>query len=451
MVTVYQKIIKESDKRTKTYKASYDAVTGKGGCGNRKRLQLDDLGTLYLPTPMFSNAFVKKLKRAKSIAALAEQNCCSIADTMDILIRIRIKHDFQFWAYQFVVIKSKDGGGNIPFLLNYAQIKTLSVLEDMRLHNTPIRMIILKARQWGGSTLVQIYMGWIQLVHKEGFYSAIVAHVSSAALKIREMYAKFIRQYPPQLLNCATDEPLTFKPYGASHTDVTIGQCGVQVRDNVISIGTMQSPDNIRGGDIALAHFSEVGLWRETDGKSPSDVIRSVSSSILYAPLTMDVMESTADGENTLFHKEWLSAKKGLSTRRAVFVGWYEIPQYTLPFKTAEDKRAFAERLYNQRKNTEQPNIREESGAYLWWLWNRGATLEGLNWYITKRKDYISHADMAAEFPSDDIEAFKHSGTKVFDRYHVEELRTDCRLPIVVGEVRVIAIQDVLLSIMCAL
>ena len=76
-----------------------------------------------------------------------------------------------------------------------------------------------------------------------------------------------------------------------------------------------------------------------------------------------------------------------------------------------------------------------DSGEYYWWLLEKGATLENINWYITKRKTFNDHADMAAEFPSDDVEAFKHSGQRVFNQYQVEELRKLCGKPEWVGEV----------------
>ncbi|MBE9488446.1 MAG: hypothetical protein IMY73_04600 [Bacteroidetes bacterium] len=43
---------------------------------------------------------------------------------------------------------------------------------------------------------------------------------------------------------------------------------------------------------------------------------------------------------------------------------------------------------------------------------------------------------MSAEYPSDDIEAFKHSGKKVFNIYDVEKMRNSCRPPLFIGEVR---------------
>ena len=42
---------------------------------------------------------------------------------------------------------------------------------------------------------------------------------------------------------------------------------------------------------------------------------------------------------------------------------------------------------------------------------------------------------MASEYPSDDIEAFVHSGQKVFDRYKVEALESTCCPPRYIGDV----------------
>jgi hypothetical protein len=42
---------------------------------------------------------------------------------------------------------------------------------------------------------------------------------------------------------------------------------------------------------------------------------------------------------------------------------------------------------------------------------------------------------MASEYPSDDVEAFVHSGARVFDRYKIEALKPACRAPRYIGDV----------------
>ena len=438
-------MLAENERRVAVFKEPFDPITGEGAPLDRFHFKIKELDW-WLPERLQRVRLVVEIHKLGSIAKFLKRNNLENNEenrqkVMRQLIQIRIKEDFCFWAASFVTIKRKQDkgtaelGNEMKFVLNKPQRKTLEVIENMRLNEKPIRMIILKARQWGGSTLVQMYMAWIQLVHREGLYSAIVAHQSNSAMNIRSMYSRMLKKYPPSLLGLQTTPNLQLTPYGGSRTDVTIAQGKTQVRDTVISIGSMQSPESVRGADIALAHFSEVGLWQETEGKTPEDVIQAISSSILEVPLTMDVMESTAKGENNHFHHEWLDAKEGRSKRVPVFVPWYEIELYSMPFKDDEERRAFAELLYRNREKINARSVREESGTYLYGLWLRGASLEAIKWYIEKRRTYRSHDAMASEFPSDDKEAFAHSGMNVFDRDKVELLAQTCCPPKWIGEI----------------
>ena len=143
-----------------------------------------------------------------------------------------------------------------------------------------------------------------------------------------------------------------------------------------ISVGSSQSPNAGRSGDYALAHFSEVGLFQDSEKIHPEDLIRSVTSGILFSPYTMIVYESTADGVGTFFHKEYLAAEKGTSQFTAFFVAWYEIENYRKEFDSREQLESFAQWLWDNRNNADIPSDREEPGKYLWWLWKKGATLD---------------------------------------------------------------------------
>ena len=61
--------------------------------------------------------------------------------------------------------------------------------------------------------------------------------------------------------------------------------------------------------------------------------------------------------------------------------------------------------------------------------------MEAINWYIRERSGKNDFAVMASEFPSDDTEAFVHSGTMVFDKYLVKRFEPYCRPPQFIGEV----------------
>ena len=200
----------------------------------------------------------------------------------------------------------------------------------------------------------------------------------------------------------------------------------VPQRNCKIKVGSAEKPDSARGGDSALVHCTEVAFWVKTENKTPEQIVCSACSGVLFAPLTMEIYESTANGTGNYFHQEWERAKRGESDKEPLFVPWFDIEMYELPLA---DSYRFAQTLYENRNN------RANYGAYDWWLWERGATLEAINWYQHNRKRFDDHADMAAEYPSDDIEAFKHSGKKVFDQYKVEAFSKECRVCRYMGEV----------------
>ena len=321
----------------------------------------------------------------------------------------RLHSDFAYWAATSCYIKNKKGGDDILFRLNAPQRKLVAELEKMRTQGKPIRLILLKARQWGGSTCVQLYMSWLQLMHKEGLNSLIVAHQHSATSEIRDMFLRMIER---------SERHLSIRHVGPGTFRVVEGNFKVKV-------GSAERPDSCRGGDYSLVHCSEVALWKKTRLKTPEDMMRASTSGVLLEPLTMIVMESTANGTGNFFHTEYEAAKKGESQFTPLFVAWYEIEQYSKALDP-EQRRAFAEKLL-AGKNEEQPRSnRCQPGVYLWWLWEKGATLEAINWYVQERAKYSDHGQMAAEYPSDDVEAFVHSGARVFDRYKVEALREHC-------------------------
>ena len=440
-------LTQEDNRRVGIIRAEFDPLSGLNAVGKRKEVFIPDLfpQTMYLPIPMLRVQLIKHILKAGGIELFCIQRYGECTPELREMIvrqfyKIRAKHDFPFCAYAYYEIKNKEGGKNIHFKITYPQRYLLSILEEMRLAGLPIRIILLKARQWGGSTLVQLYISWIQLFWKEGWYSVIVAQDASTSRKIKAMYSKMLETFPPWLIDCPDDVELAFTPYEGSQLDsiITYGK-GTNIktaRDTVITIGTYNNPTSGRGGDMSCVHYSEVGLWEDTDGKTPEDIIRSISSSLLLAPFTVEVIESTANGMGNFYYRAYMAAKKGESNRKAVFVPWYFIERYTKPFTNETEHKQFAQWLIANKDNPNPPEGCLDAGTYYWHLWELGASLEAINWYIEKRKDYMEHADMAAEFPSDDIEAFKNSGNMVFNVSHVDRLERKCKKPLYIGEVQ---------------
>lgn len=440
-MTAVEDILLENDRRNAEINSVFNPVTGEGAILERVKVEIEDfpLPEQWLPEDMMREPLVKEITKARSIASFLETKGeevtqKSIEETVSSFIRMRCKYDFCFWAIIYVLIKNKDGGEDIHFRLNRQQRRLVERFERMRLARKPIRLILLKARQWGGSTVTQIYMSWIQLVHKKGLNSIIVGHLKDASAEVKSMFDKMLDSYPLEMLHELGEEytPNEKKVIGV---DGTNNIKYVPQRNCKIKIGTAEKPDSARGGDSALAHLTEVAFWKKTEGKTPQQIIRSATGGISNMPYTMIVYESTANGTGGFFHTEYLAAKAGQSMFEAMFVAWWQIEKYSMAFDTEEQKEAFARELYENRENENVMDNRHQPGIYLWRLWLMGATLEAINWYVFERTKYEDHADMAAEYPSDDIEAFKHSGERVFNQYKVEELRSTVKPPKMIGDV----------------
>ena len=442
--SLLQDMLAEDERRLAVLMRTYNPITGKDAPGMRFEFLLSDFldgRTLYMPVEMLAEPFIKVLINCGSFDLYINRYLPDDGDynqqreaVMRHFIWLRCKHDFLFFAGAFAKIKNKDGGPDINFKLRPAQLKLLAVLEDMRKKRLPIRVILLKCRQWGGSTLTDIYMGWIQIFWKTNWNSNIVGHQSTSASNVFAMYEKLITNVPDWLFFGLGEEyPADLKKFSGVGTTQNIKR--MNPRQCNIQTGSARNPDSARSTDAAMIHLTEEAFFPETQEWTPQKVVTSVISSVSKtAPLSFIVRESTPNGKNS-FYDAWQDTKKvdpktgrKLSAYTGVFVAWFEIEKYLIPM--TEDERAdFIIELWRNR------NDKQNHGDYFWWLWTKGATVEGIKWYQTALGEMTSLEDMQQEYPSDDIEAFRFSGNIVFDSYRVDELEKDCDIPIFEGDI----------------
>lgn len=296
--------------------------------------------------------------------------------------------DFEGWCRDCVIIEDKLTGAHVPFVLNGPQRRVAGILEKQRRAGQPIRLILLKARQWGGSTLIQMYMAWIQLTRRKSWNSLICAHVKDAAANIKGMYSTLLREYPlfmqgdPESIN---KKEWSFAPYEKSSNIFTIA-----ARDCRVALASAFAPNAVRGGSYQMAHLSEVAFWGGGDEEVAEKIVRSIAGSITLQPETLIVMESTADGEDNYFHTEWERAVRGESDKEPVFVPWYEIEIYR-KYIDEEGMRRLVAEMDDYERNL---------------LMTQGVTAEAVAWYHDKRREYTTHRQMMAEYPSTPAEAF---------------------------------------------
>lgn len=436
-------MLEENEKRLAVLNRKYNPLTGENAPGMRAEVILADyLGgeSLYLPVEMFNENLVCALVNCGSIRGYILKYLPEDTDyettretVFRMFTRLRCKHDFYFFAYAYGRIKNKDGGPDIPFLLRPAQIKLVKVFEEMRLSGTPIRVLLLKCRQWGGSTATDVYMAYIQLFWRTNWDSNIVGHQSTSSSNVFAMYERLINSIPLWMFyEPGEDYPADAKKFAGVGTSQNIKR--MVPRECNIQTGSARNPESTRSASAAMVHLTEEAFFPSTEQWTPAKVVNSAISSVQVVPYSFVVRESTPNGKNA-FYDEWQRTKtvnpatgRPMSAYRGVFVAWFEIEKYLIPM--TEDERAdFLIELYKNRHD------KQYGGEYHWWLWQKGASLEGIKWYMEKSLEYSDLEDMKQEYPSDDIEAFKYSGCMVFDAYKLDELEGDCMTPVFVGDI----------------
>lgn len=305
------------------------------------------------------------------------------------------KDDFIGWCAECVRVSDKLTGAPVPLELNGPQRRLVELMESKRRAGLPVRIILLKARQWGGSTVVQAYMAWMQLVVHRCWHSLVCAHQKDAAASLRGMLTMILRHYPARM--CDDGLNSVRKDWELSPYEQTKGVGYIKARDCRIALATAGNPDALRGGAFQMAHLSEAAFWGDGDDRAASAIMRTVCGTVPNRPDTVVVIESTANGPDNFFAREWRRAVEGKSDRVPVFVPWHEIAMYRRPLAEAE-RSALSASL----------------DAYERSLLADGVCLEAIAWYRDKRREYATHAEMMAEFPSTPEEAFAVNRREVF-------------------------------------
>lgn len=412
----YSAIIKESKRRSDDYYRVADQIYGDELSEVIERRPITISGSKYwLPVDMFEIPIIKKLEK-KSVRELIrdlgeEPTRENIKSIIDEVMALRLKYDFEFCSATCFKIQDKATKADINLILNKGQRIYLKELERMRMMHIPIRIILLKARQWGGSTLTELYMLWLQIFHYPSWHSAIISKVNSQSANIRAMISKAVKFFPMQI------QSLTLSRFEGMNETKYIPERGCR-----ITIASAEKPENLRSFDFAMLHMSEVATWPDTPTKSGDDLAQSLNSTVPDEEGTMIVMESTAKGVGGYFHDEWIHATSGEDTGEGkkvpVFVPWFMIPLY---------KR----KIPNMRK------FIDSMSEYNWWQWRQGASLEGIYWYnCYKTAKRMNDFQMRSEYPTTADEAFQTKSGKYFSDFMLETLRIPCCEPIMIGDLK---------------
>ena len=216
-------------------------------------------------------------------------------------------------------LKIRDKKGKIvPLKLNSSQLKLYEIRKECFLKQIPCRVIILKARQLGFSTVTEALI-FSDTTTNSNMRSGIIAHKEDSTTNLFNM-SKLFYEYLPEPLKPA-------KKASNAQELIFDNDKGTGLKSKIRCM-TAGSSGIGRSDTFNDLHMSEFAFWPG----SKEDSLLGLLQAVPDEPNTMIVIESTANGFD-YFQQLWTKAVNGENDWIPLFVGWNELPEYISPYK----------------------------------------------------------------------------------------------------------------------
>ena len=224
-------------------------------------------------------------------------------------LRLRLLRDFGYYAEHALKIRTKDAT-IAPLVLNEAQKRFAKVLTEQWEAEGKVRLIVLKGRQMGLSTMIGGWLYWraSQVAAQKVF---VVAHKGEATATLFEMTKRF-HDLCPTVLKPSTKysgkKELSFDNLQSSYLIQTAGGDGIG-----------------RAETLTMVHASEVGFWPVGSAR---DNWNGLTKAVPNKRGTAIFVESTANGVSGQFYDLWQGAVRGENGFTPVFLPWFLMEEY---------------------------------------------------------------------------------------------------------------------------
>jgi hypothetical protein len=295
-------------------------------------------------------------------------------------VRKRLYEDFEFYARHALKIRTKEGT-IAPLVLNAAQKIFMKTVIDQLQRTGRVRVVVLKGRQQGLSTIIEGLLYWWTSQHK-ATKAIVMTHLGESTKALFDMTKRYHEQCPEILkphTKYSSRKELAFDLLDSSYMVATAGGEGIG-----------------RGETIQLAHLSEAAFYPPATAR---DNINGLTQAIPNSPGTFVFVESTANGIGNPFHEIWTNAVNGTNEYEAVFIPWFIQKEYRVAVP-----KGF-ERTPEEDKLVEKYGLDDEQLMFR----RRKIALNGLELF---QQEYPCHAD----------EAFLTSGRPVFNPQQLQGL-----------------------------
>ena len=226
----------------------------------------------------------------------------------------------------FLRIRTKDGQ-EIKLTLKPAQLKLYAAVKAQADAGKPVRVIVLKARQMGFSTLISALL-FHACATQENRAGLFLAHVSEATANLHAMHKRFFDGLPARIrpMRAASNATELKFENPTKNTEDKKRQPGLRSR---LRCATAGGSGVGRSDTLQYVHASEFAFW--PDGiTTKADILTGILQAVPALPGTMVFIESTAKGYDE-FHRLWEDAVEGRSDFVPVFFPWFEEPDYRRP------------------------------------------------------------------------------------------------------------------------
>lgn len=298
--------------------------------------------------------------------------------TFDEKIEPFVDLPFPKFCERYLRIQDKNGD-IVPLLLNRAQLDIYA-----HLRKSYYRILILKARQIGVSTVIQAWQFYQQL--RGGARTNTICHEDDLTSELRKMNQRFHDELPDHLqpkTQFDNAKEATYPDLNSQRRIATVGGHGTRM-----SAGAKKG----RGGSSTHIHGTEVAFWAN---------LRSVMAAAMQAGKPSIANESTPNGMVGDFYKDCMSALDGKGVWTLLFYEWWWDDSYRMTY--VEYREALP-----QAPETPAPFTDEEKAL----MEKHGLDSEQIYWRRFKQQELPQ--TFAQEYPEDIKQCFLASGTSYF-------------------------------------
>lgn len=221
----------------------------------------------------------------------------------------------------FLKIRTKDNALE-PLILNPPQMRLYNAIREQWRAGKPVRIIILKARQMGFSTLTEAVIFFLTITARL-VESMIVAHKDEATDNLFRMSKRFYDELP------AAMRPMQ----RASNAKELLFDRPAKMKGDTEGLGSRIRCATAGGSGVGRSytlkclHLSEYAFWPGNKAETFTGLVQAVPDK----PGTVIIIESTANGYDD-FKKKWDSAveaqRNGTDGFVPIFFAWFEMPEY---------------------------------------------------------------------------------------------------------------------------